>query len=287
MSDDITSIVLDNGSDMCKAGFGGDDAPRAVFPSVVGRSRHQGVMRPKGTYVGDEAQSKREILSLNYPIKNGIVSNWDDMEEIWRHTFCKELRVAPENHPVLITEPPLNPKSNRETITNIMFENLKVPGMYIAIPAVLSLYASGRTTGIGVDSGDGVSCTIPIVEGYSVPDATLRINMAGHKVTDYLTKILTDRGYIFDSSTELNVRNIKEKLCYVALDVDQELKTAATSSRLEKSYELPDGQIITIDNERFRTPEIMFQPSLIDIKSPGIHEMVFNSIMKCDSDVQR
>ena len=291
MADETPACVIDNGSGVVKAGFSGEDAPRAIFPSIIGRPKNQGILvgiDQKTEYIGDEAQQKRGVLKITYPIEHGVVNNWDDMEKIWNQTFFTELRVSPDEHPVMLTEAPNNPKMNREKMTQIMFETFSVPAMYVAIQAVLSLYASGRTTGIVMDSGDGVTHTVPIYEGYSIPHAVLKIPLAGRDVTGWFQKLLTERGYNFTTTAEQEiVRDIKEKLAFVALDYEAALKEASESSTYEKNYELPDGRTITIANERFRAAEYLFKPSLNGKEYDGIDRTTYNSILECDIDVRK
>nr|QGN00866.1 ActL2 [Drosophila obscura] len=299
MCDEGSSVlVIDNGSGMCKVGFGGDDVPTAIFPSIVGRPRHMSAMFGIGVnksyggtddaYVGDEAQKSRGVLALRYPIERGIVVDWDEMEKIWHYTFHTALKVAPDEHPVLLTEPPLNQKASRETMTQIMFEKFDTPAMYLAVQAVLTLYSSGRITGMVVDSGDGITHTTPVFEGYALPHGVSRLELAGCDLTDYLMRILYERGNSFCTTAEREiVRDLKEQHCYVAEDFQQEMDNPSDSSSLEETYQLPDGQVVSVGNERFRCPEAMFQPALLGVEASGIHETTYSSILKCEVDIRK
>eukprot|EP01083_Nonionella_stella_P180024 640860_1 len=255
--DDYEALVIDNGSGMIKAGFAGEDAPRAVFPTLVGRPRHIGVgmgMVQRDAYVGTEALSKRGTLYLKYPIEHGIITSWDDIEKMWHHTLYNELRIQPEVHSILMTERVLNTRLCREKMTQMLFETFNVPGLYVAVQNVLSLFASGRNTGVVIDSGDSVTTVVPIYEGHALTYAVNRelMSLAGRDLTDYLMKTLTESGYSFTTSAErIIVRDIKEKLCYVADYFEVELAKDDTT----ETYELPDGELIRIGNERFRAPE--------------------------------
>jgi len=257
----------------------------------VGRPKVPGIMvgsEQKDYFVGTQAEEKRGILSLKYPIAHGVVEDWDDMEKIWDHTFTNELRVAQEEHNVMLTEAPLNAKNNREKMTQVMFETFNVPGLYVAIQAVLSLYSAGKFTGIVCDSGDGVTHLVPIFDGYALPHSILRINLAGRDLTDYLLKILSERGYHLTSSAEREIiKDVKEKTCYVALDFEEEMAAAKSGTSKEMTYEMPDGSVITVGTERFRCPEVLFKPSLIGKEFGGIHDQTYQSINKSDVDVRK
>ncbi|NOQ71148.1 MAG: actin, cytoplasmic 2 [Crocinitomix sp.] len=288
--EDVQIIVIHLEDGWVHAGFAGEDKPSVIFPCVVGRPKHKDVMAGMGqkdAFVGDEAIAKQGILSLSYPIENGMVTNWPDLEKVLNHVFLK-LNASAAECPVLITEHVLNPKANREKMTTMMFESFNVPAFYTARNGVLALYASGRTTGVVLELNSGITTVSPIYEGYALPHAVGSMDVGQQDLVDYLMKILIDRGYSFNSQSEReSVVDIYKKLCYVAVDFDEEMDKAASSSDLEKNYELADGQVITIGNELFRATEVLFRPNMIGREYNGIHNMVYSAIMKCDVDVRR
>ncbi|MCJ1442676.1 MAG: Actin-like protein [Stictis urceolatum] len=288
-------IVLDNGSGTIRAGFAGEDLPKCYFPSYVGRPKHLRVLAGAlegDVFIGSRAQELRGLLKIRYPLEHGIVTDWDDMERIWQHVYTEELKTLSEEHPVLLTEAPLNPRSNRDTAAQILFETFNVPALFTSIQAVLSLYASGRTTGIVMDAGDGVSHAVPVYEGFAVPSSIKRVDVAGRDVTEYMQLLLRKSGYVFHTSAEKEVvRMIKEKTGYVAEDARREEKEWASSAGRQESkaveYVLPDGNRMKVGPERFRAPEILFNPELIGLEYPGIPQMVAESISRTDLDLRK
>lgn len=312
-------IVIDNGSGTLKAGFAGEDKPSTYGPSYVGRFKYQKIMagtqlsseemilRYNNTeaYVGDAARANRGLLRLSYPLEHGVVTNWDDMERVWHHAYTRSLRAAPEDHPLLITEAPLNPRANRDRMCEVMFETFGVPCVYVSIQAVLALYASGRTTGVVLDSGDGVSHVVPVYDGFLLPPAVRRLDVAGRDVSEHLAfNIRRMSGVALHSSSEMDiVRDIKERCCFVSKDPlrDEKLYGGVPYSHylplgvagavqaeqdLFTSYKLPDGHTLNLGVEQFRAPEILFNPQLIGSEAQGIHELTATAISKTDLDLR-
>ncbi|XP_064600149.1 actin-related protein 2-A [Liolophura sinensis] len=286
-------VVCDNGTGFVKCGRAGSNFPDHIFPSLVGRpiirsQQKVGDIVVKDLMVGDEASQLRSMLEVNYPMENGIVRNWDDMIHLYDYTFGKEkMNINPKNTKILLTEPPMNPMKNREKMIEVMFEKYQFEGVYIAIQAVLTLYAQGLLTGVVVDSGDGVTHICPVYDGFALPHLTRRLDIAGRDITRYLIKLLLLRGYAFNHSADFEtVRMMKESLCYVGYDVDQEQKLALETTVLVESYTLPDGRIIKVGGERFGAPEALFQPHLINVEKVGVAELLFNTIQAADIDTR-
>jgi len=292
MPDVKPAVVVDNGSGFIKAGISGNDAPKVRFASTVGYPKEKDPDRDY--YIGPDAMQKRSVLDLKWPVQDGVVTEWDEMEKLWRHTFDNELRMAiggekedTDCHGVLVTDSPTNTKHNREELMKVMFETFKVQNFYVSAQAVLSLYATGRTTGIVCDCGEAVSHTVPIFEGYSMPHAIQKVNLAGNALTDYLAHILCDPSSSIDlrkPEMRSTVIRIKEELCTVSMDFDNEVDVFGGK---EKTFEMPDGSEITVHNQIIRCPELMFRPIMNHLEVKGLHELVHKTSMDCDVDVRK
>ncbi|XP_014767996.1 actin, cytoplasmic 2-like [Octopus bimaculoides] len=240
----VPSVVIDNGSYTCKVGLGCDDEPRIAISSdprdqseIIGNELKDYNVKIKSGY-------STSVLNFKHPIERGIITNSDEMEKIWLHAF-KELKVAPAESSVLLTEAVFNSKDNREKMAEIVFEKFNTHALCIADQALLSLFASGRITGMSVNVGHGITQIVPVSRGSIIRDAAVQWEFGGQDMTDYLTRMLIQCGYSFDSHSQTEtVCNIKEKCCYVAPDFEQELQTTAS-----EKYKLPDKQVISIGNE--------------------------------------
>lgn len=286
-------IVCDNGTGFVKCGYAGSNFPAHIFPSLVGRPIIRAANRiddieVKDLMVGDEASKLRSMLEVNYPMENGMVRNWEDMLHVWDYTFgAEKLNIEPDKCKILLTEPPMNPHRNREKMIEVMFEKYGFDSAYIAIQAVLTLYAQGLLTGVVVDSGDGVTHICPVYEGFALPHLTKRLDIAGRDVTRYLIKLLLLRGYAFNHTADFEtVRLMKEKLCYVGYDIATEQKLAQETTFLVEPYTLPDGRVIKLGGERFEASEALFQPHLINVEGQGIAELVFSAIQSGEMDMR-
>mmetsp|Transcript_1917 Transcript_1917/g.2717 ORF Transcript_1917/g.2717 Transcript_1917/m.2717 type:complete len:383 (-) Transcript_1917:333-1481(-) len=288
-------VVIDNGTGVLKAGFAGGDRPKVVFQSHVGRPKHRrmmpgGALDGQEVFVGSKVAQHRGALSLSYPMEHGVVTNWRDMERIWDHVYSREhLNVSAEDHPVLLTEAPLNPDRHREEAAQVFFEAFNAPALFCAPQAILSLYASGRTTGVVLDSGDGVTHCVPVYEGFAIPHAINRLDLAGRDVTYYLQGLLRRAGYNFTTSAELEiVQQIKEDQCYVAFKPQEEERKEQSK---QQDYALPDGQIIQLGSERYRAPELLFHPELMGHEAVGgnggVQGCLVRSVLQSDMELRR
>jgi len=283
-------VVIDNGSGIIKAGFAGDQVPKSIFPNYVGRPKYRQVMMAGALegdlFVGPKAEEFRGLLNIRYPMEHGIVTDWNDMERIWSYIYSKDqLSTFSEEHPVLLTEAPLNPRKNRERSAEMFFETFNVPAMYVSMQAVLSLYATGRVTGVVLDSGDGVTHAVPIFEGFSMPHSIMRVDLAGRDVTRHLKFLIRKEGFYFRTSAEFEiVRTIKERVCYLSNNPLKEENMEVDNKYL---YTLPDGNTLEIGQARFRAPEILFRPDIIGEECEGLHEVLMHSIQKSDMDLRK
>ncbi|OAY63543.1 Actin-related protein 4 [Ananas comosus] len=353
--DEVSAIVLDLGSYSCKAGYAGEDAPKAVFPSVVGSIDQTGAndeikperdsesmpdsktgvkaldpdkTKPKRKlYVGTQALDyRRDHMEVISPLKDGVVVDWDIVDNIWNYAFRQRLLIDPKEHPILLAEPSTNSPLQREKAAELLFENYKVPALFLAKNAVLTSFASGRATSLVVDSGGGSTVVAAVHDGYVLQKAVATSPIGGEFLTDCMMKSLESKGIVLKPrysfkkkeispgeyqivdldfpnttesyklySTRAIAGDIKESVCRVP---DTPFEEAAYANVPMTPYELPDGQTIEIGADRFKVPDVLFNPSLsqtipgmesiADSTSlRGLPQMVIESINKCDVDIRR
>lgn len=285
------AIIFDNGSGVTKAGFSEDFAPYVTFPTIVGKAKNQNLMigmDQKEFYVGNEAASKPQLLNITNPVVKGQIVDWNKMIQIWQHTYENELVVDPQEHTVLLTEPPLMSHKYHERMAEILFETFHVENFYSSVTSVLALYSTGKTTGLVLESGDGATHSVPIYEGFAINYATIKLDIAGHDLTNYLISLFNQRDS--DRANELSFEaytKIKEKHCHVTFDYDTSIKDYQKNGTKEACYVLPDGSNFYIGDQAFRCPEVLFQPTKVEKDFYGIHEAVYQSILKCNPAIKK
>ncbi|XP_069796455.1 actin-3, muscle-specific-like isoform X2 [Narcine bancroftii] len=254
---ELVAIMMDNGTGYTKAGFAGDDRPQAVLPS-------RAVMAPrKGSAAGWSRPSSPSVVTY------GIVTDWDGLESLWHHVFYEELKVNTKEHAVLLSDTPLSPVVNREKLAELLFERFCTPAM---------------TCGLVVESGLGTSYTAPVLDGYVLPHATYRLDLAGKELTRYLGQMLEENGNRFSADETHVVDDIKVTRCYVAQEFAEEI--LADESQYLTDYRLPDGHLISIGNERFRCPEALFRPAAVGLSEDSLHTLVARSLQSCRPEAQ-
>ncbi|KAH1026099.1 actin [Dendroctonus ponderosae] len=266
------TIVIDLGSGDTKVGLAEEDYPSCTIPTRISCDEST----TKGFYFDQSAISSEECT---YPIHHGIIQNFEHVESLLEHVFSKELCLKPQDHPLLLTQPPKNPQRDKEKLAEMMFEKFAVPALYEEIHSVLTFNAAGRSTALIVESGHGVTSVVPILSGYVISDAVLRLDVGGGDIDQYLAKILSEKSQECEIRPE-EARILKENLCYVPDCGSAEIE--------EESYLLPDGRRVVLGQERVLATNPLFQPFLVEqYDTPGIHEMIFQSIFKCSVDLRR
>ena len=234
------------------------------------------------TYFGIDAVLRGSVLNTSHPIERGVVSNWDDLEQLYKHIFENELRVEPSEQYLLLADSLRSPQPNREKLVTVAFESLNVPGTYIGLDSVMAFYASGRTTGTVLNSGDGVTSSVPVYEGFAQTKAMGTLDVAGNDLTRYMSDRLLSSGCDLSSFAGLQVAgDMKEKVCFVCSNLVDELGSDHTMD-----YQLPDGQTISVNKQRYEVPEALFDPRRLSNEGMGIHRLVYDSIMCSDPDTR-
>lgn len=290
MVDAEIHCVIDNGSGYMKAGFSGEESPKIMFPTMVGKTKVEGIYvgdEKKESIIGSEAEKKFGILDISYPIQGGVVVNWDEMERIWANTFYTELKIAPEEHNLLLSESPFTSRKDREKTLEMMFETFNCASTYIVAQSVLAAYSVGKSTGISIDCGHTSLNFAPIYEGFLIRNSVHHIPIAGKDINDLMINLLMKNGQVIESKMQKqSIIKAKELYCYFAQDFKNEEKEFDNNGEEIKEWELPDKRKIKIGKERFQSTEVLFNPKKFGYDYSNFQELFKKTVKSIDTDLR-
>ncbi|KAK8854294.1 actin [Tritrichomonas musculus] len=288
---EVLPVIIDNGSGTIKAGISGESEPQFHFSTTVGVAKYPVVLTAdthRDYYISNQDFAKAGVLNISYPIHHGIINDWDGIEKIWHQIIYKDLKVEPGEHPFFFVDSQNYTIEQREKIASIIFEKFNAPSIYFQSDATLNLLAAGRTSGLIVSSGEGITSITAIFEDYKIPQASQLNKMAGGTLTSYLIKKLgSDNLSHHTSVPRIIAQEIKETLCYAAEDYQAELQKAKSGDSIKQEYTYPDNQKLSLNELRFKVPEFFFHPHIWGCELKGIHQLIFESIMKSDLHVRK
>ena len=288
MVDSQIHCVIDNGSGYMKAGFSGEEAPKVMFPTMVGKTKVEGIYvgdEKKESIIGSEAEKKFGILDISYPIQGGTIVNWDEMERIWANTFYGELKISPEEHNLLLSESPFITRKDREKMLEMMFETFNCASTYLVAQSVLAAYSVGKSTGISIDCGHTSLNFAPIYEGFLQRHCVQHIPIAGKDINDILINLLIKNGQVIDSKMQKqSIIKAKESFCFLRYDNEDEIEKKKEEET--KEWELPDKKKITISKERYQATEVIFDPKQFGYDYPNFQELFKKTVKSIDSDLR-
>lgn len=282
--DFMSAMIMDIGSFDSKVGTTGEDIPTSIFPTLLGKAKNSFKDMDKDFYIGQEAWEKRSVLDLSKPVQRGLIKDWDGLEKIMNFAYLEKIKIDSTLHPILIgisinTEP-----VSKERLMLTSFESFGVEGFYCCPKPVLTLYGSGRTSGIVIDSGDEQSSISSVKNGDVQKEASMAVELGGFDISSYLQRILKTKHFTVSND---QARQIKEKCAFIAADFSEESNNyrRGTSASPAYTYELPDGTRMFLEEERIKCTECIFNPNMINRYDPGLNEALSFCLENLEEDI--
>ena len=275
--DNTNALVLCTGSANLRAGWAHQATPSVQFPAIIAR-------QDGATVVGEEAYAEG-ATNRRRPFEEGTLVDKRALIHVWHEAF-RRLGCQPSRTPVMLTVSPTSPAGATADAVLTLFDRFGVPAVAVAHDAGMGLRSADRSTGVAVCIGHHVTHIAPTIEGFTLPHGYMRLDLAGDDVANYLLELLHIRGVkVRTEAGWRTVQRAKDLFCYVADDVDSEVRTFPR--RFERRFSLPNGEVIVLGTERFQATEVLFKPGLLCLNRPGLAQAVMQSIERVEPSVRQ